>query len=503
MSETTTTSSGGEVRSVKRAQVGVEDGFNPRRELGEVDDLAASVAQHGILQPLLVRPGDDDGSFVLVDGHRRLAAAAQAGLDRIPVLVRDDLDGQALVAALVTALKRENLDPVEEAQAYGRLVDGGLTRKGVAEAVGVAQRTVTTRLQILQVPESLNAAIATGEIALSSVPALVAMAKISPPLAELVGRHSPDRIDAFAAERLVASGQGKDGLWPANAIDIDQLELGEEQRKQAAALSDQWSVWRPRFGKDELDRARAAGVLHSADDDGYGYRSAVICDTELVRDLTVAVLARDTEQRARRLADERKAAGMPPAGSPEANKLKAERQAQRQAERELAVRARGANLDLGRKLLERLAELDWSKDLAELMAYSILSQPVPGYWSEQAAGGAYSVAQLAGRGLRYVLADWQDEQPLKNGTTKVTYAGAAAQQDGREELEQRFWDWFETAKTAEQIAGRLVIALAPPAGRSTNACRAPAASTARSTRARTSGRSRRSSASPARPSRPR
>lgn len=113
------------------------------------------------------------------------------------------------------------------------MVDGGLTRKGAAEAVGVAQKTVTTRLQILQVPELLHATIATGEIALSSVPALVAMAKISPPLAELVGCQSPERIDAFAAERVVASGQGKDGLWPANAIDIDQLELGEEQRQQA------------------------------------------------------------------------------------------------------------------------------------------------------------------------------------------------------------------------------------------------------------------------------
>jgi ParB family transcriptional regulator, chromosome partitioning protein len=165
----------GEARTVTRAQIAVEDGFNPRSGLGELDDLVASISRHGILQPLLVRPGDN-GTFVLVDGHRRLAAAAQAELDQVPVLVREDLNDKALV----TALKREDLDPVEEAKAYRRLIEGGLTKKGAAEAVGVPQKTVTVRLQILEVPEKLHPAIASGAIALSSVPTLVAMAKASP-----------------------------------------------------------------------------------------------------------------------------------------------------------------------------------------------------------------------------------------------------------------------------------------------------------------------------------
>jgi ParB/RepB/Spo0J family partition protein len=456
-----TTVNGGEARTVERAQLAVEEGFNPRAGLGELKELVASIERHGILQPLLVRP-DGNGGLVLVDGHRRLAAAAEAGLERVPVLVREDLNGGALVAALVTVLKREDLDPVEEAKAYGRLVDGGLTRKGAAEAVGVPQRTVTTRLQILEVPEALHPAIAAGQIPLSNVAPLVAMAKVSPCLAELVGRESPGQIDAWAAERAVAARQGENGLWPAAAIDVERLELNGEQRAQVEALSDQWSAWRPRFGEEELDRARAAGVLYTDKDDGdgLGFRSGVICDTELVRELTVAVLAREYEQRQRRLADNRAARGKPEPGTPEADNAKAQRKAELQAERELAVRARGANLDLGRKLLDRLAELDWSKDLAELLAYSILSRPVEGYWSEQAAGGVYTVAQLAGRGLRYVLPDWQEERELKNGTVKVTYAGGGKSGEGREDLEGRFWTWFEVAKTPEQITGRLVIALA-------------------------------------------
>ena len=187
----------------------------------------------------------------------------------------------------------------------------------------------------------------------------------------------------------------------------------------------------------------------------------MICDTELVRELTVAVLERDVERRQRRLAEHRRDQGKPEPGSPEAERIKAERKAERERERELAVRARGANLDLGRKLLDQLAELEFSKDLAELFAYSILSRPVDGYWTEQAAGGVYTVAELAARGLRYVLPDWQEERQLKNGTTKVIYLGAGGRQnDRRDELENRFWGWFEAAKTAEQIAGRLVVALA-------------------------------------------
>jgi ParB/RepB/Spo0J family partition protein len=450
----------GEARTVARAQITVEQGFNPRSELGDLGELVASVSRHGILQPMLVRPGDN-GGFVLVDGHRRLAAAAQAELEQVPVLVREDLNDNALVAALVTALKREDLDPVEEAKAYRRLIDGGLTKKGAADAVGVPQKTVTVRLHILAVPEKLHTRIASGEIALSSVPTLVAMAKASPKLAELVGLTSPGRIDAWAAEQAVAAQQGENGLWPAGAIDVDRLGLDADQRKKVDVLSDQWSSWRPRFGEQELDRARAAGVLYTDNDDGYGYHSAVICDTELVRELTVAVLERDVERRQRRLAEDRKAQGKPEPGTHEADRVKAERKAERERERELAVRARGANLDLGRKLLDQLAELEFSKDLAELLAYSILSRPVEGYWTEQAAGGVYSVAELAARGLRYVLPDWQEEQQLKNGTTKVIYLGAGGlQNDRRDELESRFWAWFEAAKTADQITGRLVVALA-------------------------------------------
>jgi ParB family transcriptional regulator, chromosome partitioning protein len=221
----------GELRTVERSQVTVEDGFNPRSDLGDLGELVASVARHGILQPLLVRR-DDSGSLVLVDGHRRLAAASEAGLEQVPVLVRDDLDGQALVASLVTALKREDLDPVEEAKAYGRLIDGGLTKKGAAEAVGVPQKTVTVRLQILDVPDKLHPLVASGAIALSSLPTLVAMARVSPKLAELVGIKSPERIDAWAAERVASEAEGKHGLWPASHIDVERLELDDEQRKQ-------------------------------------------------------------------------------------------------------------------------------------------------------------------------------------------------------------------------------------------------------------------------------
>jgi hypothetical protein len=376
----------------------------------------------------------------------------------------------------------------------------GLTRKGVAEAVGVPQKTITARLAILDVPAKLDPAIAAGAIALSSVPALVAMAKVSPQLAVLVGLSSPDRIDAWAAERVVADQQGTHGLWPATNIDVERLELNAEQRKHVEALSDQWSAWRPRLGEEDLDRARAAGVLCTETDDGYGYHSAVICDTELARELTVAVLEREVAARPRRLSEDREAQGKPEPGTPEAEQLKAERKVEREHERELAVRVRGANLDLRRKLLDQLAELEFSKDLAELLAYTILSRPVEGYWTEQAAGGVYTVAQLAARGLRYVLPEWQEERQLKNGTTRVTYAGHG--------------NWPRPANSSRTGSGAGLGTPRPGSkssagswsrsrrrtGRSMSACRAPSAPGARSTQARTTGRSKRSSGSPAKPS---
>jgi ParB family transcriptional regulator, chromosome partitioning protein len=110
------TASSGELRTVVNpAELTVEAGFNPRAELAGLDELGASMRRHGILHSLSACQREDRG-IALADGHRRLAAAVQTGIERVPVLVRDDLNGPALVASLVTSLKRQDFDPIEEAK---------------------------------------------------------------------------------------------------------------------------------------------------------------------------------------------------------------------------------------------------------------------------------------------------------------------------------------------------------------------------------------------------
>jgi ParB family transcriptional regulator, chromosome partitioning protein len=149
----------------------VADGFNPRDEFdkAELERLTASVKQDGLLQPLLLAP-PVDGEYRLVDGERRYRACIEAALIEVPVLVRaTDEDTQGLDFALLANSLRVDLNPVEEAQAFKRLIDdGGLTRRGVAEKYMVTQKCVTERLRILEVPAELHPAIADGSVACAS-----------------------------------------------------------------------------------------------------------------------------------------------------------------------------------------------------------------------------------------------------------------------------------------------------------------------------------------------
>ena len=453
-----------EVKVVPIEAIEIEDGFNPRQHVD--DELADSIRRHGVLQPVLVRPKpDSDERWLLVDGQRRITAARKEGHKEIPVSVRADLDNNGLAAALVTALKRKDLDPVEEAQAYQRLIDGGLTKRGAAQTIGVPQKTITARLQILALPEKLRPLVAAGTIPLSAVAELARMAGFSTRLAERVGAEgaSSGRFDFWVAEQIA---RGIKTLHPINDIDVDALKLDAAAREKIDALSDSWSKWRPRLREQDLDRARAAGVLYEEPrhrtEASWGFARAIICDTEIARELTLAALGRDWRQRQRRLAEQRRQDGKPEPGTPQHERDKQRRKKQREREQELREWARGANLDLGRKLLDTLAsvELAGNRDVADLLAYTILSRPVQGYYTAESAGGAIEVWRLAARGLRYTLADWQQEERLKSGKTKIAYAGGGKTGEAREELERRFWAWFEAGKTAEQTIGRLVVALA-------------------------------------------
>ena len=139
--------------------------YQPRRtwDPDELAALTASVAEHGIIQPILVTEVLD--GYQLVAGERRLRAAIAAGLDRVPAVVRQLADRDQLELALVENLQRSDLDAIESALAYRQLIDEfGLTQDEVAERVGRARSTIANTLRLLDLAPSIQAAIVDGRL---------------------------------------------------------------------------------------------------------------------------------------------------------------------------------------------------------------------------------------------------------------------------------------------------------------------------------------------------
>jgi ParB family transcriptional regulator, chromosome partitioning protein len=153
------------------------NGLQPRAHFDEeaMSALAASIRELGVLQPVLVREMGDDESYELIAGERRWRAARRAGLQTIPVLVRDvNGDAHSLEQALVENLHREDLGPLEEAAAYQQLIDDfGLTHEQVATRVGKGRATVTNTLRLLQLPAGAQRALADGSISAGHARALL------------------------------------------------------------------------------------------------------------------------------------------------------------------------------------------------------------------------------------------------------------------------------------------------------------------------------------------
>lgn len=168
--------------------------FQPRRRFDEetLTSLTASIRELGVLQPILVRKLDED-RFELVAGERRWRAAKRAGLQFVPVIVREVADGLSLQQALVENLHRDDLNPLEEAAAYQQLVeDFGLTQEEVARRVGRSRSAVANVLRLFQLPPQVQRAIGEGKLSAGHAKALLS---------------TPDRgFQESLAARIVSEG---------------------------------------------------------------------------------------------------------------------------------------------------------------------------------------------------------------------------------------------------------------------------------------------------------
>ena len=154
--------------------------YQPRRQVddGRLEDLARSIRAHGVIQPIIARRLDS-GRYQIIAGERRWRAAQRAGLDKVPVVVKDI--GAAdrkrrLEMALIENIQREDLNPIEEASAYQRLAsDFGLRQEDIASQVGKDRSSVANSLRLLKLPEEVRAEVASGRLSMGHARAIVAL----------------------------------------------------------------------------------------------------------------------------------------------------------------------------------------------------------------------------------------------------------------------------------------------------------------------------------------
>jgi ParB family chromosome partitioning protein len=224
--------------------------YQPRKTFNEasIDELARSVRQHGIVQPLVVtRSGD---RFKLIAGERRFRAAQKAGLTEVPVVVKDDLrEGDALEIALIENIQREDLNPIEEALAYHQLHEEfGLTQEEISKRVGKERSTVANFLRLLKLPDSVKKLLASGQLSMGHARALLAV-------------ESPRKQEQFA-DRVVKRNLSvrQTEMLAANAGGKQPAEK-KEKEKDVFTRDAEEKLQRTLSTKVEIDRKRRGGVI--------------------------------------------------------------------------------------------------------------------------------------------------------------------------------------------------------------------------------------------------
>lgn len=151
--------------------------YQPRRDMDvtALEELAQSIKTHGVMQPIVVRPLDG-GRFEIVAGERRWRACQQAGLEKIPAMVRELPDEAAIAMALIENIQREDLNPVEEAMALQRLQqEFQLTQQQVADAVGKSRVTISNLLRLIALPEEIKTLLSHGDLEMGHARALLGL----------------------------------------------------------------------------------------------------------------------------------------------------------------------------------------------------------------------------------------------------------------------------------------------------------------------------------------
>jgi ParB/RepB/Spo0J family partition protein len=486
------------------ADIKIREGFNVRQNGSGIDELAASIELLGILVPLIV---DVDGH--LVAGHRRLAAAQKLGLERVPVHIgeAEGLQGAergVAGAAAAENIMRQQLAPAEEAEAIQRMLDVGYTSDGAAQALGLSKQLVHRRMVLLALPPDLRTLWGPGgTAALNTATAVAALLTKAPGLAPHLkrmhdaalddnvrgGRHidqlarDPDRYLEQLERAAIGSSwdpklKGMPKLPKDFALIGPQTRLAQQASnlvtgKLLAAYKDLdrqlQAAWVHNVdlmvNAADVDAARAAGVTVKLPESDTEYiLSASWLRARIESDIfpryekkALAAIKRSASSRGK---TSTAAAGSKATGEQTAAEKREKdlRRAELDAAKRWKQLAPGANLDLGRSLLNALGTVEVTVDVARFFAETSLGGRPPAKTERRYRYGyddprQRPAARMAAAGLRYVMPGWQTEQTREvrgKPKTETVYLSI-------EDAEQKLWEWFDIATEPGELLGRALI----------------------------------------------
>jgi ParB/RepB/Spo0J family partition protein len=447
----------------------IDPGENSRElDPDHVRALAASIALRGLIVPLLVaREGE---RYTLIAGHHRYAACLSLGIQQVQVTVREQQGTSADSAA--ENVVRKALTPLEEARAVKSMLDEGYTLDGAATVLGWSAKLVSARARILELPQTAQRLLGSGELPVSSVATLQRIADCSPRLCELLVDAVDDaEIDgemlvsdpAWAIGRAVRESPGKAFAAYLSTLSTHEVEELRLAKKAKAALAKAEQLHRAldphaygppviRFSEEDLDRARAAGALIE-----FEQATPIITDRDLYKDIAAAAIDRTVEELEGRASARARERSMRAKADVTRSPQQAREAEHRAAMRELSRRAHATNLDLGAALVKGLATVKPDDmDVARFFAYGLLGSDRPGYSDAQR-----TAATLAANGIRLVVdSQRQSTTPTlksgKPGKTKVSYGEV-------KDAEQWLWRFVEGARSAGELYGRVLVVFAAQA----------------------------------------
>lgn len=246
----------------------------PRREFDEeaLKELADSIREHGIIQPIIAEEAGD-GTYFIIAGERRTRAARLAGLLTVPVILKKFSEERKLEVALIENIQRENLNPIEEAEAYHQLMTmGNLSQEETAARVGKNRSTVANALRLLKLPEDIRSSLSTGQISPGHARAILSIMNPADQRI-LFGRIVGNGLSVREAERMAAelnggSRAGKEGAASAGKKKSDDesvrsIEVRTIEQRFIDALGtkvtvkgslDRGTIELAYFSRDDLDR---------------------------------------------------------------------------------------------------------------------------------------------------------------------------------------------------------------------------------------------------------